>query len=131
MILSEAILYLCLNAFRIYIIYRFFGLFYEKSKQRKWLIWGYPLYYLLNSFCYLIFNYDKSLAEPCFTVIDWFAGVRGRNTKKTVVNFCMRGAKPPVGKFCMGNIFQRKRRLYEGVWIFLCHIDFMAYGNSS
>lgn len=59
MILSEAILYLCLNAFRIYIIYRFFGLFYEKSKQRKWLIWGYPLYFFLNSFCYLIFNYDK------------------------------------------------------------------------
>lgn len=59
MILSEAILYLCLNAFRIYIIYRFFGLFYEKSKQRKWLVWGYLFYYFINSFCYLAINYDK------------------------------------------------------------------------
>ena len=59
MILSETILYLFLNVFRVYIFYRFFGLFYEKSRQRKWVPFGYLLYYLINSACYLIIDYDK------------------------------------------------------------------------
>lgn len=54
--MPEVIFYLLLNAFRVYIMYRFFSLFFEDDKQKKWLTYGYFLLFLINSIVYLFFN---------------------------------------------------------------------------
>lgn len=58
MIMLEVIFYLLLNMFRIYIMYRFVGLFFERSRQRKWLLYGYLVFYVVNSLTYLFLNID-------------------------------------------------------------------------
>lgn len=52
----EAIFYLLLNAFRVYILYRFVGLFFEKNNHKKWVPGGYIIFYILNSVGYLLLN---------------------------------------------------------------------------
>lgn len=56
MTIPEIIFYLLLNAFRVYIIYRFVGLFFEKKNHKKWLPVGYIIFYVLNSVGYLLLN---------------------------------------------------------------------------
>lgn len=53
------IFYLLLNAFRIYIMYKFIGIFFTHESRRKWVPYGYGIYYLLNSAGYLFINYAQ------------------------------------------------------------------------
>lgn len=46
--------YLVLNAFRIYIIYRFIGLFFDSDSQRHWTKFAYIFYFTLNSSMYFL-----------------------------------------------------------------------------
>lgn len=54
----EIIFYLLLNAFRVYIMFRFSGLFFENSNKRRWLAYGYLTFYVINSLEYLLLNND-------------------------------------------------------------------------
>lgn len=54
----DSIFYLFLNAFRIYIIYRFIGLFFEDNAKRAWAPCLYFLFYLFNSLEYIFINID-------------------------------------------------------------------------
>lgn len=55
----EVIFYLLLNGFRIYIISRFFNLFFEHADRRGWIPYGYFAFYVVNSIGYLLLNYDR------------------------------------------------------------------------
>lgn len=50
--------YLLLNAFRVYILYRFSRLFFKEENQKKWLPFGYVLFYIANSAGYLLLSND-------------------------------------------------------------------------
>lgn len=50
--------YLLLNAFRVYILYRFSKLFFKEESQKKWLPYGYITIYIANSVGYLVLNND-------------------------------------------------------------------------
>lgn len=56
--MPEVIFYLLLNAFRVYIMYRFVGLFFGHERQKKWLACVYFIFYMINSSGYLILNND-------------------------------------------------------------------------
>lgn len=58
MIMLETIFYLLLNLFRVYIMYRFVGLFFERSKQKKGLLYGYLVFYTVSSFESLFLQND-------------------------------------------------------------------------
>lgn len=58
MIMLETIFYLLLNLFRVYIMYRFVGLFFERSKQKKGLLYGYLVFYAVSSFESLFLQND-------------------------------------------------------------------------
>lgn len=56
--MPEVIFYLLLNGFRVYIMYRFIGLFFEHDRQKKWLACVYFIFYVFNSIGYLILSND-------------------------------------------------------------------------
>lgn len=56
--MPEVIFYLLLNGFRVYILYRFFGLFFEDNKQKQLLPFGYFIFYVINSIGYLVLSND-------------------------------------------------------------------------
>ncbi len=59
MTVLEVVFYLLLNAFRVYIMYRFLGLFFEHSKQKTWLPYSFIILYLINSVAYLLLNNEQ------------------------------------------------------------------------
>ena len=56
--MPEVIFYLLLNGFRVYIMYRFIGLFFEHDRQKKWLAYSYFALYVINSLEYLLLKND-------------------------------------------------------------------------
>lgn len=50
--------YLIVNAMRVYIIYRFIGIFFEKAYRNKGIWWYYFLFYVLNSIGNLMIDID-------------------------------------------------------------------------
>ncbi len=58
MTMLEVIFYLLLNLLRVYIMYRFFGLFFEQSRKKKGLSYSYLMFYVVNSLEYLFLNND-------------------------------------------------------------------------
>ncbi len=50
--------YLLLNAFRVYIMYRFSKLFFKEESQKKWLPYAYIAFCMANSAGYLLLNND-------------------------------------------------------------------------
>lgn len=55
----ELAFYLFLNALRVYILYRFVGLFFHKASQRKCTQYCYLVYYAINCAVYLLVDFDK------------------------------------------------------------------------
>lgn len=56
--MPEVIFYLLLNAFRVYIMYRFVGLFFGHERRKKWLAYSYFTLYVINSAEYLLLKND-------------------------------------------------------------------------
>lgn len=56
--IQETVFYLLLNAFRVYIMYRFSRLFFDDSRQKKCLSFVYFVFYVANSMGYVILDND-------------------------------------------------------------------------
>lgn len=54
----NCVFYLIVNAVRVYIIYRFIGIFFEKENRRKGIFWCYFLFYIFSSTGNLVIQKD-------------------------------------------------------------------------
>lgn len=90
----ETILYLALNAFRMYLFIRFFALFLERCRSKRWIFGSCGVYFVINSVGYLFVNYDRlTLAVNIIgLLIIAIAGYRGSTAKKVIAVFACLGA---------------------------------------
>lgn len=76
--------YLLLNAFRIYVMYRFIGLFFDRDSIKPWVVWAYAAYFAINSSMYLLL--ESAIINIIVNVICLFliimTGYRGSIKRK-------------------------------------------------
>lgn len=91
--MAETILYLASNAFRMYLFIRFFGLFLERRRSKRWIFGSCGVYFVINSAGYLFINFDRlTLAINIIgLLIIAIAGYRGSIVKKVIAVFAYLG----------------------------------------
>lgn len=148
MTVPEIVFYLLLNAFRVYIVYRFVELFFVKNNHKKWLQSSYIIFYIINSITYLLLNNDtiNIAINICSLLFIIFLGYQGDFKRKLfsvtasyVIPFLtedmawvvfVKGKSDQMAKFgfffavfllfSVEIIIEKTIRIHEGVEIPLC-----------
>lgn len=91
--MEGTVFYLVLNAFRIYILIRFFDLFLKQGRAKWWIYVSCAVYFAVNSAGYLIINNDKLnlMLNVGGMMIIALTGYQGRIIKKAIVGFACLG----------------------------------------